>query len=94
VIEGGAGKSRDELFPASAEFLLLWLSFLRNRSKRRNSLAAYSQVNLGTEPRPVPQPTRHGHHPSTGDAPSSPAADASDAGANDARNGRDLCPVR
>ena len=37
--------------------------------------------------RPVPEPTRHGHHPSTGDAPSSPAADASDAGANDARNG-------
>jgi hypothetical protein len=24
----GAGKSGDELFPASAEFLLLWLSFL------------------------------------------------------------------
>jgi hypothetical protein len=38
-------------------------------------------------PDPFPDPPAHGNHPSTGDAPSSPAADASDAGANDARNG-------
>jgi hypothetical protein len=44
--------------------------------------------------RPVPEPTRHGHHPSTGGTPSSRGACASDEPRAIARNGRDLCPVR
>jgi hypothetical protein len=61
------------------------LSFRLSRASRccGSKLTPYPRW----ESKPVPEPTRHGHHPSTGDAPSSPAADASDAGANDARNG-------
>jgi hypothetical protein len=50
----------------------------RNRFNRRTSLAAYSPVNLRTVSRPVPEPTRHGHHPSTAGTPSSRGACASD----------------
>jgi hypothetical protein len=67
---------------------------MRNQFNSRASVAAYSHVNLGTVSRPVPGPTRHGHHPSTGGTPSSRGACASDEPRANARNGRDLCPVR
>ena len=59
----------------------------RNRFNRRTSLAAYSPVNLRTVSRPVPEPTRHGHHPSTAGTPSSRGACASDEPRANARNG-------
>src|SRR4029077_17589629 len=79
------------LFPARS---VLVASVVRSRFNRRDSLAAYSHVNLGTVSRLVPETTHHDHHPRTGGMPSSRAACASDAPRANALNGRDLCPVR